>query len=124
MLQLLKKMMKMNYKQAIIVRTDLGMGKGKIVAQSIHAALQAFREASDEAVSKWELSGEEKIALKVRSEKELVELFEKARKAKLPCSLIRDAGHTQIPSGTITAVAIGPCEESKLDEITGKLKLL
>ena len=37
---------------------------------------------------------------------------------------INDAGHTQIPSGSLTVLALGPEEEEKLDELTGELKLL
>ncbi|PIT85612.1 aminoacyl-tRNA hydrolase [Candidatus Micrarchaeota archaeon CG10_big_fil_rev_8_21_14_0_10_59_7] len=111
-------------KQVIVLRADLKMGKGKMVAQGSHASLDAYRKAPDSSRRVWEASGMEKVALKVSSEKELLAVFEKARRAKLPCSLIRDAGHTQIEPGTITACAIGPADENEIDAITGKLKLL
>lgn len=112
------------FKQTIILRKDLGMSAGKLVAQGAHACIEAFKKASPEAREKWEKNGTEKIAVKVQSEKELVELFESAKKIGLPASLIRDAGHTQIDPGTLTACAIGPAEEKEIDKITGKLKLL
>ena len=62
--------------------------------------------------------------LKVDGENELVKVFMAAKAAKLPAALVKDAGHTQIPSGTSTAVAIGPALEAEVDAITGKLKLL
>ena len=31
----------MNYKQAIVIRIDLGMSKGKTAAQAAHASLEA-----------------------------------------------------------------------------------
>ncbi len=114
----------MDYKQAIIVRSDLGMGKGKIAAQASHASLAAYKKATSQAREKWEASGTEKIVLRAAGEKELLELFEAGRRAKLPAALVKDAGHTQIPSGTATAVAIGPALEAEVDAITGKLKLL
>jgi PTH2 family peptidyl-tRNA hydrolase len=65
-----------------------------------------------------------KIILKASSEKELMNLFKSAKKEKLPSELIYDAGLTQIEPGTLTALGIGPAEDSKVDKITGKLKLL
>ena len=114
----------MPFKQAIVLRADLKMGKGKLAAQCAHASLDAFLKAPDSAKRLWQLSGSEKVALKVSSEKELLGIFDKAKRAKLPCTLIRDAGHTQIEPGTITACAIGPADENEIDAITGKLKLL
>lgn len=114
----------MPFKQALVARTDLGMGKGKIAAQCAHASLQAYLKSTDAQRKAWEKSGQEKVVLKAQSEKELVGLYSQAKKAGLPAAIITDAGHTQIPSGSKTVVGIGPCEENKLDEITGKLKLL
>jgi PTH2 family peptidyl-tRNA hydrolase len=37
---------------------------------------------------------------------------------------IHDAGHTQIPSGSLTVLALGPDTELKLSNITDDLKLL
>ena len=51
----------------------------------------------------WESSGTKKIVLKVSDEKELMEIYQKLKDAKFKPSLIKDAGHTEIPSGTITA---------------------
>ena len=48
-----------------------------------------------------------------------------AKLAGLPCSLIRDAGLTEFAGvPTLTAVAVGPAELSKVDAITSHLKLL
>ena len=116
-----------DYKQAIILRSDLGMGKGKLVAQGAHASLQACDKASasrPDWVEGWRGCGCEKVVVKVASERELVGIFAKARKARLPCAIIADAGHTQIEPGSKTAVAIGPAPENEIDAITGGLKLL
>ena len=111
-------------KQAIILNTSLKMGKGKAAAQSAHASLEAFLSASSANRDDWLHQGMAKIVLKVPSDKELLELFEKAKRRKLACALIHDAGRTQIPAGSITALAIGPDEDEKIDEITSQLKLL
>jgi len=111
-------------KQAIVVRTDLKMGKGKLVSQCSHASVATFLQAKEVDRNKWIISGMKKIVLKVSSEKELKDLFKKAKEEKLPCELIADRGLTQLKAGTITALGIGPAPDSKVDKITGKLKLL
>ena len=39
-------------------------------------------------------------------------------------SLVQDAGMTEIPPGTITALGLGPAKTEDLDKITGTLTLL
>lgn len=113
-----------SYKQAIVLRADLGMGKGKLVAQGSHASLNAYSKSGELEKKAWELSGQKKIVLKAASEEELLEYFTRCKDAGLKPALIKDAGHTQIPAGSITAFAVGPAEEGKIDSILGKLKLL
>jgi PTH2 family peptidyl-tRNA hydrolase len=116
----------MEYKQAIVVRKDLGMGTGKIAAQSSHASVEALEKAKQkypEWVEEWKAHGQGKIVLKVQSKKELVELFEQMKRT-LPCALVHDAGHTQVTPGEITCFACGPAPESEINKFTGKLKLL
>ncbi len=113
-------------KQVIVVRTDLKMGKGKICAQVAHASLEAYKKALKEKpewVRSWETEGSKKIVLKVNSEKELLELFERAKK-EVPAVLIRDAGLTQVPPGSITAAGFGPAPDEVMDRLFGHLKLL
>ena len=112
------------YKQAIVLRTDLEMGKGKLVAQGSHASLGAYLKANSIEQKAWEISGQKKIVLKLNSESDLLEYFTRCKDAGLKPSLIRDAGHTQIPSGTITCFGVGPADASKIDSVLGELKLL
>lgn len=111
-------------KQSIIVRTDLKMDKGKTASQCAHASLATFLKAKKANKDAWLEEGMKKVVLKVSSEAELMELYEKAKKAKLPSELIMDRGLTQIKAGTITSLGIGPAEDEKIDKISGKLKLL
>ncbi|MEM0438167.1 MAG: peptidyl-tRNA hydrolase Pth2 [Candidatus Micrarchaeia archaeon] len=112
-------------KQAIIIRSDIQMGKGKAVAQGAHAAIRAYESARKKfprTVSDWELQGEKKIVLKA-SLAEMEQIYSLAKKS-LPCALIRDAGLTQLEPGTITALAIGPAKAPDIDALTKHLKLL
>ncbi len=118
--------MVMEYKQAIVVRTDIKMEKGKLASQVAHASVAAAYKSWKErkrVFEKW-FPYMKKVVLKVGTKEELVALFEKAKKEGLIAELIRDAGKTQIPPGTITTLGIGPDEEEKIDKIVGELKLL
>ena len=115
------------YKQVIVFRTDLKMGKGKIAAQAGHAAVSAAEEARKRHRVWWEawlFEGQRKIAVKVKNEKELSELESAAKDLGLPNALIVDRGLTQIPEGTVTCLGIGPAPEGLVDKLTGKLRLL
>ena len=115
------------YKLVIVLRTDIKMSKGKIAAQAGHAAVSASeyaRKNRPEWWNPWIMEGQCKIAVKVKSEQEILELERKARNAKLPAVLIVDRGLTEIPPNTITCLGIGPAPANKVDAITGKLSLL
>ena len=106
----------MGIKQIILVRKDLGMGKGKIAAQACHASLGAFKKAiknTPEIVRKWEKEGEAKIVVKVDL-KTMIEFKGWADNEGLPSYMVQDAGRTQLEPGTKTALAIGPAEVDKL----------
>lgn len=112
------------YKQSIVVRKDVKMGKGKLVAQAAHASLGSALESDNDLIEEWMAEGAKKVVLKVSGEKEMRSLAAQAKKAKLPHFLVRDAGLTQVEKGTVTALGIGPASERDVDKITGKLKLL
>ena len=114
----------MSYKQAIVVRTDIELGKGKLAAQVAHAAVGAMKNSGRYAVKKWESEGSKKVVLKVSSLKELKSIRNKAKSAKIPSFIVKDAGLTQLTPGTVTCLGLGPTEEKNLDQITSDLKLL
>ena len=103
------------------------MGKGKIAAQVGHASVESFLRAGTTHpahLDSWLSSGQKKICLKAKDETVFSELMRAADKEHIPCHIVRDAGHTQIPSGSQTVLALGPYDEEHLDKITGHLKLL
>ncbi|MBI2102276.1 peptidyl-tRNA hydrolase [Candidatus Woesearchaeota archaeon] len=114
----------MSFKQVILVRQDLKLPKGKLAAQAAHASVEAVLKSDPKDVKTWRAEGMAKIVLKVKDEKELVALFQKAKDENLVSSLITDAGRTVIAPGTRTCAAIGPSDEEDIDLITGKLALL
>ncbi len=117
----------MNFKMAILIRNDLKMGRGKMVAQGAHAAVGVAMESlkkNPEWFRQWEIEGAAKIALKVESFEELMQLTQKARSLGITCFTVVDRGLTQVEPGTVTAGAIGPAPENLVDQVTGNLKLL
>jgi peptidyl-tRNA hydrolase, PTH2 family len=114
------------YKQVIIVRNDLKLGKGKIAAQAGHAAIESYLLTSKKdpkAVDSWLTYGQKKVVLKIESKTELLELYQSI-KNRFPCVLIKDAGLTQLPGPDITCLGIGPIKETEIDQFTKKYKLL
>ena len=133
----------METKQVIVLRKDLNMRKGKMVAQGAHASMKVFfdlmrhigRSGKNDGTSyqlditpemeNWMDGSFTKVCVGVNSEEELYAIYERAKSSGLPCSIITDAGKTEFNGvPTRTAVAIGPAEVEKVDAITGKLTLL
>lgn len=111
-------------KQAIVVRRDLDMGTGKLAAQVAHASLKAYEHTTDDARRTWRNGGQKKVVLRADDERTLHELKEVAAAEGLPTGLVRDAGKTQLEPGTVTALAIGPGADDRVDRVTGELSLL
>lgn len=110
---------------ALVVRTDLAMNKGKIAAQVAHAAVELFRKQVDsKSVAHWLRQGQPKVVLKVDSLAKIEALQEHANKLGLCNTVIYDAGHTQVPEGSLTVLGLGPETEDKINDIVGHLKLL
>tara|TARA_Y100000310_G_C20567552_1_gene756299 strand:- start:494 stop:832 length:339 start_codon:yes stop_codon:yes gene_type:complete len=111
-------------KQAILVRVDLNMSKGKTSAQVAHASVEAVQNSDKNSVNVWRSEGAKKVVLKVANEKELLDFHRKARVAKLSTALITDAGRTEVAPGTKTCLGIGPDKDERIDKITSSLKML
>jgi PTH2 family peptidyl-tRNA hydrolase len=118
---------KFKYKQVIAVRTDLGMSKGKMAVQVAHGSVSAAERArvtKQEEWRAWMREGQKKVAVKVISEEEVLELRRQAITHSLPHAIIRDAGMTELPPGTLTVIGIGPAKTQAVDAVTKDLKLL
>ncbi len=110
-------------KQAIVARADLGMGEGKLAAQVAHASLMAYEDAADGARSEWKGQGQKKVVLQASGEEELFRLADTAEREGLPHAVVRDAGHTELDPGTVSALAVGPAADDRVDAVTGDLSL-
>jgi PTH2 family peptidyl-tRNA hydrolase len=130
-------------KQVIVMRKDLNMRKGKMIAQGAHASLKVILDLmvplncgsshkskilhviKNSYLDEWINGLFTKVVVYVNSEKELLDIYEKADHFAILCSLIKDAGNTEfhgIP--TYTCCAIGPDRGEIIDKITGGLSLL
>ena len=115
----------MAVKLAVVVRTDLEMGRGKIAAQVAHAAVAAvLANLGTDDMAGWLREGQPKVVLKVTSAGQLEEVIHQAEAARLPVELVNDAGRTQVSPGTLTCCAVGPAEGQRIDAITAGLPLL
>jgi PTH2 family peptidyl-tRNA hydrolase len=125
-------------KQVIVMRKDLGMRKGKMIAQGAHASLKVLLDAGaidaaggrftlalDPALAAWLGGRFTKICVSVDSEAELDAVVDRARSAGVPCALVVDAGTTEFHGvPTRTCCAVGPAWSDAVDAITGGLPLL
>lgn len=135
----------MGIKQVNVVRKDLNMRKGKIAAQVSHGVLNVVLKTmskqerhdlyiskgqirivdSDSILSKWFSTSYKKIVLYVNSEKELLDIYNRAVKKGIISTLVRDNGLTEFNKvKTYTCVSFQPLEDEIIDKITGKLPLL
>jgi PTH2 family peptidyl-tRNA hydrolase len=124
-------------KQVIVMRKDLNMRKGKMIAQGAHASLKVLLDrrtddgderatlALTPAMAAWLGGRFTKVCVSVTSEAELVAVYERAQAAGLTCAMIVDAGVTEFGGvPTRTCCAIGPDWIEDVDAITGALPLL
>lgn len=133
-------------KQVIVMRKDLNMRKGKMVAQGSHASLGAIlhmmnreehthfdgitpitRYTLDASgyVREWLEKKFTKVCVSVNSEAELLAIYTKAQELGLPTVLITDSGLTEFGGvPTNTCCGIGPWRRDEIDEVTGGLPLL
>lgn len=125
-------------KQVIVMRKDLNMRKGKMIAQGAHASLRvillagsadAARETYSitmtEPMAAWLTGRFTKVCVSVDSEAALDDVVARAEAAGVPVALITDAGATEFHGvPTKTCCAVGPAWTEDVDAITGGLSLL
>ncbi len=125
-------------KQVIVMRKDLNMRKGKMIAQGAHASLRVillagapdaerttYSIAMTEPMAAWLTGRFTKVCVSVDSEAALDDVVARAQAAGVPVALITDAGATEFHGvPTKTCCAVGPAWLEDVDAITGALSLL
>jgi PTH2 family peptidyl-tRNA hydrolase len=125
-------------KQVIVMRKDLNMRKGKMIAQGAHASLRVILLAGTadaerttysitmtEPMAAWMTGRFTKVCVSVDSEAALDDVVARAEAAGVPVALITDAGATEFHGvPTKTCCAVGPAWREDVDAITGGLPLL
>ena len=117
----------MKYKLVVVVRSDLELSCGKISVQVAHASVECSIKSmknKKKIFEAWRDEGQRKIVVKAKDLNELLLLKDKAERLGLITCIIRDAGLTEVPPGTITCMGIGPDDEQIINKITGNLPLL
>ena len=121
------KIIEFQYKMVIVTRSDLKLSPGKLAAQVAHAAVACAldtKNINSKWFNKWQNEGAKKAVVRVDSENDFFVLKKKAEELKITANIITDAGLTEIPTGTITVLGIGPAPNNIIDQITGDLSLL
>jgi PTH2 family peptidyl-tRNA hydrolase len=103
-------------KQVIVMRRDLGMRRGKEIAQGAHASMiwlsLSIRQPGltfTEAERRWLDGAFTKVCVRADSEEELLAIVAKAREASVLVQLGVDAGKTEFHGvPTPTCCAFGP----------------
>ena len=125
-----------NIKQAIVMRHDLKMRRGKQIAQGAHTSMSFLTRRLHSKLSicmddftpneqTWITGSFAKVCVRCNSEEELMAIHDKGMELGLEVHLITDSGRTEFHGQpTRTCLAIGPDEASKIDQVTGHLELL
>jgi PTH2 family peptidyl-tRNA hydrolase len=121
-------------RQVIIMRTDLDMPVGKMIAQGAHASegaslkqlarLQVMDMELWENLSEWKSNGKTKIVVGIDSEEKLLNLVLKATGLGINAYVVTDNAKTHFDKPTITCACLGVDTKENLDKVTKRLRLL
>ncbi len=109
---------------ALIVRKDLSLSAGKVAVQCSHAAVSCAltaKKTESRIMERWQSSGSRKVCLAIDNLESMKLILGKAKSAGLITYLVKDAGHTEVPAGTVTVLGIGPAPKSSIDILTNEL---
>jgi len=99
----------------LLLRGDLDIPWGKLVAQAGHGALGAMLAGGDASVTDWRAAGRPVRSRAVTDVAAMEAASVACRAAGIPEAFILDAGRTCFDGPTPTLVGVGPCTEAELD---------
>lgn len=115
----------------LVIRKDIPMLPGKAAAQAAHAAVSLYEQMTDLTsenydpilLTRWRAGGQAKITLQAPDLDAMEEMMALALSLGVNCTLICDAGRTQLEPNTYTVLGLGPAPRETLNAITGHLSL-
>lgn len=116
-------------KIVLVIRNDLNMSEGKIVSQTSHAVADLIMNNEHSSPLYWELfdlwsqTGMKIVTLCCDSQDQITRIENTCKELKVPHTVVRDAGRTQVPEGSVTCMGIGPLAEQTAKKLTGNLAL-
>jgi peptidyl-tRNA hydrolase len=108
----------MDKKAVLVIRKDLKLSLGKLLAQTFHSTARSDVEMD------YENNRYSCIAKYCKSEEKLINLYNQCIAQGVNHGLQIDAGHSEVPPDTPTMLLIGPDDPEKVDAIARKLQLL
>ena len=111
----------------LVTRADRNLSKGKLAAQCGHAVSECILKANSrepKTLKRYLSGGARKIVVAAPHLEGLKRIYGEAAESGLIAHMVKDAGHTEIPPGTVTVVGIGPGPRSSIDSITSSLPLV
>jgi PTH2 family peptidyl-tRNA hydrolase len=114
-----------------VLRSDIQMSTGKSIAQAGHAFTSSLLESLSVNDPRGQIYARlkpgTKITLTGGSERDIILLKERIEATGIPCFLVVDSGHVELPdfdgTPTITALGIGPCTRKDVPRALSRLKL-
>ena len=108
----------------VAVRTDLGMGRGKIAAlvgRASVVALERVRTTHPAWVEAWLGPGQARVVVRAADPEDMRGLKARADSLGIPWSAVADAGRARPGRSGAACIVFGPAPAPAIDMITGNL---
>ncbi len=107
-----------------LIRQDIEMPIGKMLAQSAHGFMGALLKADKATVETYLAGSFTKIAIKAKNLAALQRAKTECDALGIPTALITDAGRTVFTEPTVTCLGVGPVLRENLPKFVQKMNLI